>query len=246
MNYLSYDIEIYNDLPDDWNKDFSQLIPSTAAICTCPEDVTFFCDEPYMTKETSQRLVLEMMDWYKKGFVPFTWNGLSFDFPLLASYSGMIEECAILALHHVDAMFLVVCHKGYNLGLDAALIGAGLETKTHTVTLNDKTVFSDMSGSKAPELWRMGEFDAVNTYLKGDVVQPLKLAVAIETRKGIRWTSKTGRPQFLATKLMPVIDALKLPHPNTSWMSDPKERKDYYSWIHREIVDKYLGVEIQF
>ena len=135
MNYLSYDIEIYEDLVDGQQVDLKKITPSVAAVCTNENDVQFFYDEPFMSKITAQRLVEVISDYYDNGYIPFTWNGLSFDFPLLGYYSGMIDQCAHLALNSVDAMFMVVANKGHNLGLDTALIGAGLETKTHHVKL---------------------------------------------------------------------------------------------------------------
>lgn len=240
-NYLSYDIEIYSELPEGEKPDFSQLIPSIAAFCTTEDDTQFFSDEPYMTKETAKNLVCAMMDKYLAGFIPFGWNTLAFDFPLIAEYSGMVEECAKLALNHVDGMFLVVCHNGYWLGLDSALRGAGLESKVHNVTLNNGIEFSTMSGSEAPRLWREGEFSAVKTYLKGDVVQPLKLARNIEKSGSIRWTSKSGRPMMLRTQMLTVKNALKIKLPDTSWMSDPKPRESFYSWIPQSILDQELN-----
>lgn len=239
--YLSYDIEIFNEIPEGDKPDFTKIIPSVAAFCTTEDDTKFFYDEPYMTKETAQRLVREMMEYQNSGYKIFTWSGLSFDFRLLSAYSGMVEECAELALNHVDGMFLVMCHNGYRLGLDAALKGAGLETKLHVVTLNDQTVFSEMNGSHAPRLWREGEFSAVKNYLRMDVVQPLKLADTIEKTGIIRWNSKTGRLNLLRTKMLTVREALKLELPDTSWMDNPLTRESFYDWIPQEVLQKELA-----
>lgn len=240
-NYLSYDIEIYNELPEGERVDFSSIIPSVGAFCTTEDDTEFFYDDPYMTRETAKKLVCSMMDKYLAGFIPFTWNGLSFDYQLLSTYSGMVEECSILALNHVDAMFIVVCKNGYFLGLDAALRGAGLESKVHNVTLNNGMEFSTMSGAEAPRLWREGEFSAVKTYLKGDVVQPLKLARNIEKSGSIRWTSKSGKPMLLRTQMFTVKQCLSLEKPDTSWMSNPKPREEFYSWIPSNIFEKEIA-----
>jgi hypothetical protein len=150
----------------------------------------------------------------------------------------MTEECAELALNGIDGMLLITFNKGYFLGLDAALIGANLETKTHHVLLNDGTELTDMNGKKAPELWRNGEFEAVKTYLRGDVIQPLKLASAIQNNRGIRWTSKTGKPMMQYTGLNPVKTLFSLPVPDTSWMTNPKSRKDFVSWMPKNILEE--------
>ena len=234
--YLSYDIELFNDLPEGVSADVRTLVPSIAAIGTGEDDINFFHDKHEMERETAARLVWIMLECVKDGFTLFTWNGLKFDFPLLGYYSGMVDECARLALDSVDGMFLVVAQKGFMLGLDAALKGAGLETKKHRVVLNDGSVIGDMDGSKAPAMWRAGEQDAVKEYLTGDVVQPLKLIDAIQANDGIRWTSKSGRPQYLQTGLLTVRECLKLPMPDTSWMQYSVPRGDFYKWIPKSIL----------
>jgi hypothetical protein len=238
MNLLSYDIEIYNELPEG-EVDFSKIIPSVAAICTNENDVQFFYDLPYMTKETANKLVDAMVDYYKKGYPIFGHNTCYFDFQLIGLYADRIEDCAKLALNSIDSMLLVTFNRGFFLGLDTALIGAGLETKTHKVQLNDGTWIEDMSGAKAPEMWRNGEVEAVKTYLKGDVIQPLKLAQKIVENRGIKWISKSGKPMFQMTKLTPVKDLFALPLPDTSWMDSPKPRKDFVKWMPEDVLKKY-------
>jgi hypothetical protein len=151
----------------------------------------------------------------------------------------MVEECAKLALEGIDGMLHITFNKGYFLGLDTALIGAKLDTKTHKVQLNDGSWIEDMSGMKAPEMWRNGEYEAVKTYLWGDIVQPIKLAFAIEENQGIRWTSKSGKLMFVKTALMPTKKLFALPEPDTSWMDSPKPRKMFVDWIPEEILKKY-------
>lgn len=238
-DYVSYDIELFDDLPEG-SPDLKTIKPSVAALCTNYEDCRFFGDDPYMQKSTAQKLVEVMLDYLDNGYVPLGWNSLSFDFQLLGHHSGLLEQCGKLALNSVDMMFLVVCHKGFFLGLDKALKGANIESKLHTVTLNDNTTFSSMGGEKAPMLWRSKEFSAVRDYLKVDVEQPLKLARHIENTGYIRWTSNSGKPNSLKTEMLTVKEALKLPVPDTSWMKDVKKREDFYSWIPTDILTEEL------
>jgi hypothetical protein len=241
--YLSYDVEIFNEFAEN-QKGVEGLIPSVAATCTSQEDLLYWYDLPCMTPDMAKNLVLFMLSQLEDGFIPFTWNGVAFDFALLAQYSGMVEECAELALNGVDGMLLVTFPNGYFLGLDTALKGAGLQSKTHSVKLNDGTILEEMSGALAPKLWRDGEYEAVKTYLAGDVFRPLELISAIEKNKGIKWTSKSGKPNFVRTNLTLVKDLFKIPAPDTSWMStSPKPRSEFVSWIPREILKKY-SIEI--
>ncbi len=236
--YFSFDIEINDEFPEGENRpDLSLIKPSTAAYCTNYDDCKFFDDEPYMSKATAQRLVESMMDMLDNGLVPLGWNTTSFDFQLLGHYSGLLEQCGKLALCGVDMMYLVICHKGYMLSLEKALIGANIETKLHNVTLNDGTNLAGMSGAKAPELWRNKEFSAVRDYLRVDVEQPLKLGYHIEKTKTIRWTSNSGKLNSFRTDMLTVKNAFHLPPVDTSWMKDPKNRMDFIDWIPKNILE---------
>lgn len=153
----------------------------------------------------------------------------------------MIDECAKLALTGIDMMLLVTFVKGYFLGLDKALIGAGLESKTHTVILKNGETLSEMNGAMAPALWRAGETEAVLTYLKGDVIQPLKLIHAIEREHFIKWTTNSGKPgSVFVPKILTVQELFALPEPDTSWMTKAPKRLDFVSWIPAKILDEFL------
>lgn len=243
-NYLSFDIELYNELPENrTEQDLRDSIPSVGAWGTDVANTKFYEGDPHMTKDTAKQLVKDMLEQYEKGFIPFTWNGLAFDFKLLGYYSEMIPECAKLALNGVDGMFLVVAQKGYYLGLEKVLIGANIEAKLHQVKLNDGTTLSDMSGAKAPELWRKKEFSAVKEYLEVDVTQPLKFAYHLDKTKVIRWTSNTNKPQSLRTEMLTVKEALLLPLPDTSWQKNPIKRIDFYNWIPKSILEEEGAIE---
>ncbi len=239
--YLSFDIEICNEM-EEGNDDLTKFVPSVGAFCTDYETVSFYEDDPHMSKQTAQKLVFDMIKKAEEGYTLFGWNILSFDLQLLAHYSKMYAECGRLALNSVDGMFLVVAHKGFFLGLDKVLVGSNIETKLHQVTLNDGTTLFSMNGSKAPSLWRNKEFSAVKEYLKYDVFQPLKLAYHIDKTKFIKWTSNSGKPNTLRTEMLTVKEALNLPLPDTSWMTSPKAREDFYKWIPESVL-KEEGVK---
>lgn len=66
----------------------------------------------------------------------------------------MVEECGELAINHVDLMLLVTFNKGWYLGLDKALKGAGIAGKVHDVTLKNGEVLHEMNGGLAPSFGR--------------------------------------------------------------------------------------------
>ena len=242
MNLLSYDIEIYDDFPTEGEVNLADIRPSIACIGTQMDgrDFQYYCEQTFMGKRTCRKLVKDIVKKYDEGFIPFTWNGLSFDFKLLAIHSEMWTECGLLALNHIDPMFEIVCRKGHMLGLDKVLIGCGLESKLHTVKLNDNTAFKEMNGSHAPRLWRTGNYWAVKDYLTMDVMQPLKLAKYIERTKEIQWTSNSGKLNKMKLELLTVKQCLKLDRPDVSWMSNPVKRESFYSWIPKHVLEAEL------
>ena len=172
------------------------------------------------------------MAYAEDGYTFVTWNGCGFDFRLLAEESGMVEECGQLALNHVDLMLLVTFKKGWFLGLDKALKGAEIAGKVHDVELKNGEILHDMHGGHAPKLWADSEYEAVLTYLRGDVEQTLALAQNIQETQEIRWTSGSGKPQSVSVpKLMAVRECFDLREPDVSWMSNPPQREDFVKWI---------------
>jgi hypothetical protein len=127
---------------------------------------------------------------------------------------------------------MVTFTKGWYLGLQTALEGAGLDGKLKRVTLSDGSIIEDMDGSKAPALWASGEYDAVLAYLKQDVVQLLDLADAILANRGICWTSNNGNPMFVPFEgLLTVGQCFQIPEPDTSWMKNPPTRLQFVQWF---------------
>ena len=189
-----------------------------------------------MTKDECVAMVMELMEWRDKGHTIATWNGLAFDFPVLEVETGMATGCTELALAHVDMMFYVIAIKGYRLGLEAALLGAGLPPKLHEVTLKSGEVITEMSGAMAPLLWQQGEYEAVLDYLKIDVEQTVSLASHLNVKREIRWTSKNNRknsfPIPRGGKLPTIAQCLQWRKPNTSWMTNPPTREEYTSWMN--------------
>lgn len=253
MKYLSFDLEICKELPED--EDWEQYRPlgiSCAAtlrsgdhrpIKWYPNQSMSMPGEGAMSKPELLKLIDYMDEQVDYGFIPLTWNGLKFDFDVLAEESGDKVSCRKLALNHVDMMFHFFCMKGFPLSLKAASKGMKLEGKTE-----------GMSGALAPILWqgndeRLIELDRedltkmsaldqrfyVLKYVAQDVIATLRLAEAIDKAGQLNWTSKKGRPNSAGFRkgFLTVSQALKLPRPSTSWMSDPIKREEFYQWIKK-------------
>ena len=157
-----------------------------------------------------------------RGFTLVTWNGMGFDWDVLAEESGLHGECAALALDHIDMMFHIFCKKGYRLGLDAAAKGMGVEGKTE-----------GMDGGAAVRMWADGEREDVIDYCAQDVRCTQELAAACEKAGSLKWTSQAGKRQSQSLRVgwLTVRQCLKLPLPDTSWMNDPTPRESFTDWL---------------
>jgi len=235
MKFAAFDLEIAKEMPDGPVNliDYAPLGITCAAIAfSDAKDPVIWQGIPRLANLDTVSIVRELQRLTSAGYTIVTWNGCHFDFQVLAQESGLLRECGELALNHVDLMLMVTFQKGYFLSFDKALKGAGLEGKVKTVALSNGGKMNDMDGSKAPVLWASGEYEAVLTYLKADVIQLIKLTDNIQRTKAIRWMSNTGKPQSVTiTKMLTVNECFLLPEPDTSWMKNPPARKSFISWI---------------
>jgi len=174
-----------------------------------------------MSREDSIKLVDRLAQAVDMGWKILTWNGLGFDFDILAEESGCWEVCKNLALNHVDMMFHFFCVQGYPLSLDKAAKGLGLSGKQ-----------VGMTGDLAPILWQQGKQPQVLEYVAQDVRTTMDVAKSVARCKRISWTSNRGYSQqvFLPQGWLRVTQAMKLPHPDNSWMSNPMSRNDFLQW----------------
>ena len=72
-----------------------------------------------MTRADAESLVQYLSKMADDGFTILTWNGLGFDFDILAEESAacwrVARQCAF---GHVDMMFHIVCSLGYPVALE--------------------------------------------------------------------------------------------------------------------------------
>ena len=229
--YLAFDLEIAAELPD--KGDWSAYRPfGITCAATLPSDA----DEPQllygadsngrpagqMSVEDARRVVAHLSDAVAEGYSILTWNGLGFDFDVLAEEADARDECSRLAQAHVDMMFHAFCELGYPLGLARAAEGMGLEGK-----------LAGMSGAMAPGLWKQGDHDTVLRYLAQDVRATLQVAQACEERGELVWITRRGRPARmpLPQGWLTVNEARELPLPDTSWMDSPMTRERFTGWM---------------
>ena len=158
------------------------------------------------------------------GFTIVTWNGLGFDFRVLAAESQRLQDCQTLAINHVDMMYNIFCEKGWPVGIAQVASEMGLKGKTQ-----------DMNGVDAVRIWneQPDQRQLVVDYAKQDAKTTLELADLGQEKEMLRWRSQSGNPQVLRLPdgWLTCKRAERLPEPDNSWMNDPLERADFRDWI---------------
>jgi hypothetical protein len=230
QKYCAFDIEIARVIPEgveDW-RSLHPLGISCAATLTVEGNLTHWYGGQHekhpgdrMNRTEVGELVSYLQTQVSAGYTILTWNGLSFDFDILAEESGLLDVCTMLANDHADMMFHLFCLKGYPLALDTAARGMGLPGKT-----------PGMTGDLAPRYWQEGKRQEVLDYVAQDVRTTLDLAIKTEKLGQLNWISKTGKPQFvkLSEGWYKVKDALRLPEPDVTWMKNPMKRSGFTKW----------------
>ena len=213
---------------------------SVAAIATMEQIEFFESNEGEQRIARDGQVIRNLIDRLyelKETHAIVTWNGLKFDFQVLAQecgtdlkYRQMVEE---IAESHCDLMYIIFCHKGYFVGLDQALQPLEI-SKIHEVTLEDGTILNDMYGGMAPILWAQGERKAVRSYLRGDVNSLYQLAAGVAGRGFLQWDSAKGKRMTIKTDLIPVSEARLLPEPDVSWMTNPPDRAEFDAWLREK------------
>lgn len=189
-----------------------------------------------MSELDCRRLVEYLAAQEEHGYQIVTWNGLAFDFDVLAEETGsatMAAKVADLALGHVDIGFAMLCDKGYMVALDTAARALGLSGKT-----------AGMSGAKAPVMWagNRASQERVLEYVGQDARVTVKVYQAIASRGKLEWTSSSGRTAWWSVpgprgQIPDVSLAYCRPEPNTSWMTGGPRmtREDAIRWAKHHL-----------
>lgn len=232
--YLAFDIETATEWPDgaDWRPYRPLGISCAATLPADAQTATLWhgrkghqTPADRMDRQEAARLVEHLIQMVDRGYTVLTWNGLGFDFEVLAEESGMAEPCRQLARRQVDMMFHVFCQLGHPVGLDAAARAMGLPGKPAGIT-----------GLLAPRMWAEGKREEILDYVARDARTTLDLATACENQGSFRWITRKGsiRRMALPRGWLAVGSAEKLPEPDTSWMTRPISRRKFTRWLHEK------------
>ncbi|HET7216312.1 MAG TPA: ribonuclease H-like domain-containing protein [Terriglobia bacterium] len=230
--FLAFDIETAKDVPGadfNWKPHRPLGICCAAALrCDAREANLWYGKKAdgtpakQISRAEATEVVLELARLVAEGYTLLTWNGLGFDLDILAEESASPGECKDLALNHVDAMFHVFCQLGYPVGLEKAAQALRIPGKP-----------PGMSGVLAPQLWEQGRRQEVLQYVAQDVRIALQVAQKSEERRRFEWITRKGTvgSMNLPRGWLSVCEALKLPLPDSSWMTRPIPRNEFTKWI---------------
>jgi hypothetical protein len=230
--FVAFDIETAKDVPGEdfnWRPHRPLGISCAATLTSDSGELRLWHGKtntgspaPRMTAADALELVQYLANLARDGFTVLSWNGLGFDFDVLAEESVAPADCKECALAHVDMMFHIVCALGYPVALDKGAEGMGLAGKP-----------AGMSGIKAPTMWAEGRHKDVLDYVSQDVRMAIQIAQTAEQRRRFEWITRKGTKSNLPLPKgwLTVREALKLPEPDTSWMTKPLRRKDFMTWL---------------
>ena len=230
--YLAFDIETAKDIP---GEEFDWEAHRPLGIC-CAAALSSGSSEPIvwhgkngdgtpagqMSKAEARLMLSRICELVAQGHTLLTWNGLGFDLDILAEEADDTETCRSLALNHVDMMFHVFCDRGFPVALDKAAEGLRIPGKP-----------TGMAGKMAPQLWAQGRHQQVIEYVSQDVRMALEIAEACEQKSAFQWRTRKGSMSSMELRRgwLTVADAIKLPSPDTSWMTSPIPRERFTQWL---------------
>jgi hypothetical protein len=230
--YLAFDIETAKDVPGtdfNWQAHRPLGISCAAALpCDTQKPIVWYGRQPdgstanQMSKAECAQVVDQLAKLVLQEYTLLTWNGLGFDLDVLAEESGKYDQCRLLATNHVDMMFHVFCDRGFPVALDKAAQALRIPGKP-----------AGMSGMLAPQLWAQKRHQEVIDYVTQDVRIALQVAEACDKKKSFQWITRKGTSSSMELRngWLTVEDALKLPAPDTSWMSEPIPRHRFTGWL---------------
>lgn len=149
------------------------------------EETGLYADK--MSAYLCRELVEYLAGHHDLGYPTLAWNGVSFDFRVLAEQCESREhyqKCIELAKESYDPMFQMVNRKGFGVGLNKAAIGMGVGGK-----------LEGMDGHKAVEMWgdsREAQ-EIVLKYVAQDVIATANVFDALLRTGMLRWLSSTGK-----------------------------------------------------
>lgn len=230
--YLAFDLETAKVQPPhlrDWKSQRPLGICCAATYCDGAKAPLFWFGGTRRERPASRMTATEVRSLVKylskrvaEGYTIVTWNGIGFDFDILAEESGMQKKCKKLAIDHVDMMFHLLCQLGFGVSLNAVARGMRLTRKCEK-----------RRGALIPALWANARYEEVLNHVAQDVQTTLALATTCKERGYLRWITRfgTGRMMRLPDGWQTVGDAQCVPEPTHSQVYGRWSRDSLTAWM---------------
>lgn len=227
---ISFDIEIANVIDLKPGEDLEKYGPFDIACAAAVDDLgvakLWFATDAQgrpggvLDARTAKAMLTWLREQQLAGVMVCAWNGLSFDLHWIGHVAGDLALAQEVALDLYDPMFQFVCQRGFPVALANVAEGLGIREKKL------------MSGEQAPIEWAKGHHQLVLDYVTGDCRITEAVIARIVAQREVRWKTKKGT---ISSEPMPTLrkvrDALKIPAPDTSWMSEPLRRDKFHAWF---------------
>lgn len=221
--FAAFDLEIAKVVEEgaDWGPKDLLGITCLCIVLSDNDEPIVYSGVPQIDKYQCAEIVRKLESLVEDGYMITGFNSLGFDFLVLGMESGLLNECKTLALNHLDLFFQLFAQLGYAPGLDKLARGLGLGAKTEGV-----------NGAKAPQMWLGGRYQEVIDYCVQDVRLTVLLAEEMQRLGYVKWTSSSGKSTGTRIPgLLTVAEAMKLPEPDVSWMTNAWERSKFTGWL---------------
>lgn len=176
-----------------------------------------------------KRMLNDLRVWEEQGYPIVSWNGVGFDWRVLASFMADPQDkklCATLALQGYDPGFHFFCAKGFMPGLNKVCRAMGVKGK-----------LEGMDGVQAIEKWKEDRpaQELVLKYVQQDAIATADAFRAIRGAGKISWITRSERLRHWTPNDRQILKAgqalASLPVPDNSWMDDPWTRDKFVGWI---------------
>lgn len=185
-------------------------------------------DQKAISVSRAHGLMDTLLGYQQEGRRVFAWNGVSFDWQLLARLTGRFQDARTGALNSYDPMFQGLCVAGFPVKLESVAMAFGYPGKP-------------ISGGNAPQLWEDGLHDVVCEYVQADTLMLQRVVHKAEQFGGLKWLSKKNSTlftPFFPRELLTVEQCMGLPLPDTSWAKDDGgltvTREQFIAWFDEE------------
>jgi hypothetical protein len=258
MSLIGFDVESANEYQE--GMPLEELGLSCAALWENGEALAYPALDPFgfyadeFTPAVTQDLADYLIATTEQGNYIVTWNGTSFDGPLVAAMcksEAYEEKLKWVFLNHIDIGVCMAMDKGFMVGLNTAAVGLGVAGKTE-----------GMTGSLAPILWKgvdreltEEERRALNNlgveprsdeardlcleYVSNDAKITMDVYHKLQSDGSLVWITKKGTrskspwyPDFDERGTLPLVrDYIDMVQPELMWVDNPFKKEKLLRWI---------------